>query len=116
MEMMMSKTNGTSSPALEDHRPLADSELELVTGGLVVNAIIMPLIALDISRPPRKRCRNGGLEWPAKAEWSLATGPSGERSILASNRESVAPIHSAQRHSRRQLFANAAIAASRVGS
>ena len=49
----MSKTNDTSSPAApEDHRPLADSELDGVTGGLVVNAIIMPLIALDISRPP----------------------------------------------------------------
>jgi hypothetical protein len=35
MEMMMSKTNDTSSPALEDHRPLADSELELVSGGLI---------------------------------------------------------------------------------
>src|SRR5262245_24019232 len=104
MEMMMSKTNDTSSPALEDHRSLAESELELVTGGLVVNAIIMPLIALDISRPPpRKRCRDGGLEWPAKAEWILATGPSGERSVLGS-RESVAPVHSAQRHSRRQLL------------
>jgi len=53
MEMMMSKTNDTSSPAtLEDHRLLADGELDAVTGGLVVNAIIMPLIALDISRPP----------------------------------------------------------------
>ena len=32
----MSKTNDTSSPtALEDHRPLADSELELVSGGLI---------------------------------------------------------------------------------
>ena len=30
----MSKTNDTSSPtALEDYRPLADSELELVSGG-----------------------------------------------------------------------------------
>jgi len=31
----MSKTNDTSSPAaLEDHRPLADSELDAVSGGL----------------------------------------------------------------------------------
>ena len=50
---MMSKTNDTSrSATLEDHRPLADSELDAVTGGLVVNAIIQPLIALDIGRPP----------------------------------------------------------------
>jgi hypothetical protein len=59
----MSKTDTPN-----DHRPLADSELDAVTGGLVVNAIIMPLIALDIGRPPRKRCRDGGLERPAKAE------------------------------------------------
>ena len=31
---------------------LADSELDAVTGGLVVPAIIQPLIALDIGRPP----------------------------------------------------------------
>lgn len=43
----MSKTNDTSRPAtLEDHRPLADSELDSVTGGLVVLAIIQPLIGL----------------------------------------------------------------------
>jgi hypothetical protein len=35
-----------------DHRELTDIELDAVTGGLVVNAIIMPLIALDIGRPP----------------------------------------------------------------
>jgi len=33
MEMMMSKTNDTSSPAaLEAHRPLADRELDAVSG------------------------------------------------------------------------------------
>ena len=43
----MSKTNDTSSSAaLEDHRPLAASELDGVTGGLVVNAIIAILIGL----------------------------------------------------------------------
>ena len=53
MEKIMSKTNDTPRPAtFEDHHTLADSELDAVTGGLVVNAIIQPLIALDISRPP----------------------------------------------------------------
>jgi hypothetical protein len=34
MEKIMSKTNDTSKPAvLEDHRPLADSELDAVSGG-----------------------------------------------------------------------------------
>jgi hypothetical protein len=33
MEKIMRKTNDTSSPALEDHRPLADCELDAVTGG-----------------------------------------------------------------------------------
>jgi hypothetical protein len=33
-------------------RELRNDELEQVTGGLVVPAIIQPLIALDISRPP----------------------------------------------------------------
>jgi hypothetical protein len=43
----MSKTNDTSKPTtLEGHRPLADNELDAVTGGLVVLAIIQPLIAL----------------------------------------------------------------------
>ena len=47
MEKTMSKTNDTSRPAtLEDRRPLADSELDAVTGGLVVLAIIQPLISL----------------------------------------------------------------------
>jgi hypothetical protein len=42
----MSETNDTSKPtALEDHRPLADSELDAVTGGLFVPAIIAILIA-----------------------------------------------------------------------
>jgi len=43
----MSKTNPASRPAtLEDHRPLADSELDAVSGGLMVLAIIQPMIAL----------------------------------------------------------------------
>jgi hypothetical protein len=47
MENVMSKTNDTSKPTtLEGHRPLADNELDAVTGGLVVLAIIQPLIAL----------------------------------------------------------------------
>jgi hypothetical protein len=34
MEKMMSKTNDTSTvAALKDHRPLADSELDAVSGG-----------------------------------------------------------------------------------
>ena len=33
-------------------RELRDEEIGAVTGGLVVNAIIQPLIALDIGRPP----------------------------------------------------------------
>src|SRR5262249_21189970 len=37
MEKIMSKSNDTSKiTALEDHRPLADSELDAVTGGLAV--------------------------------------------------------------------------------
>jgi hypothetical protein len=48
-EKIMSKTNDTSKPtALEDDRPLADSKLDAVSGGLVVLAIIQPLIALRI--------------------------------------------------------------------
>jgi type VI protein secretion system component Hcp len=36
MEKIMSKTKDTSNLAtLEDHRPLADSELDAVTGGAV---------------------------------------------------------------------------------
>jgi hypothetical protein len=47
MENAMSKANDTSKPTtLEDHRPLADNELDTVSGGLVVAAIIQPLIAL----------------------------------------------------------------------
>ena len=33
-------------------RELRNEEIGAVTGGLVVNAIIQPLIALDIGRPP----------------------------------------------------------------
>jgi hypothetical protein len=36
----------------DELRELRDDEIGAVTGGLVVNAIIQPLIALDISRPP----------------------------------------------------------------
>ena len=48
----MSKSKlGHASP--DDHRPLADSELDAVTGGLVVSAIFgQPLIAWNIDRPP----------------------------------------------------------------
>ena len=36
----MSKTNGTPKPtALEDHRPLADSELDAVSGGWSLSGI-----------------------------------------------------------------------------
>ena len=43
----MRKTNDNSSPAaLEDHHPLADSELDAVNGGLVVIAIIAVLQGL----------------------------------------------------------------------
>ena len=37
---------------LLDARELSSDELDAVTGGLVVPAIIQPLIALDIGRPP----------------------------------------------------------------
>jgi hypothetical protein len=36
----------------DELRDLRDEEIGAVTGGLVVPAIIMPLIALDIGRPP----------------------------------------------------------------
>jgi hypothetical protein len=43
----MSKTNDTSNVVtFEDHRPLADSELDAVTGGLVVIPIIPILVGL----------------------------------------------------------------------
>lgn len=43
----MSGTNDTSNTMThEQHRALADDELGAVTGGLVVLAIIQPLIAL----------------------------------------------------------------------
>jgi len=39
MEKIMSKTNDTSKPtALEDHRPLADTELDAVSGGNLYEA------------------------------------------------------------------------------
>jgi hypothetical protein len=48
MEKIMSKTNGTSTPAaLEDHRPLADSELDAVSGGTdyITHSIDTPSIS-----------------------------------------------------------------------
>ena len=36
----------------DELRELWDEEVDAVTGGLVVTAIIQPLIALDIGRPP----------------------------------------------------------------
>jgi hypothetical protein len=36
----------------DELRELRDEEIGAVTGGLVVAAIIQPLIALDIGRPP----------------------------------------------------------------
>jgi hypothetical protein len=39
MENIMSKTDDTSRPAaLEDHRPLADTELDAVAGGKLIDA------------------------------------------------------------------------------
>jgi hypothetical protein len=61
---IMSKTD---TP--DDHRPLADSELDAVTGGLVVAAIIQPLIALDIGRPPANAA--------AMAAWNDLLGQNG---------------------------------------
>jgi hypothetical protein len=53
MEKIMSKSNdGSKLGRAPQARGLRDEELDGVTGGLVVNAIIQPLIALDISRPP----------------------------------------------------------------
>jgi hypothetical protein len=43
--------SGTREQELEA-RELRDEEVDAVSGGLVVPAIIQPLIALDISRPP----------------------------------------------------------------
>jgi hypothetical protein len=51
----MSKTNDTSRDELtinDLNRELRDDELAGVSGGLVVLAIIQPLIALDIGRQP----------------------------------------------------------------
>ena len=45
----MSRTNGTSKlghDTLHDHGMLADTELDAVSGGLVVNAVIAVLIHL----------------------------------------------------------------------
>jgi hypothetical protein len=51
MEKIMSKTNDTSKldhTALEDHHPLADSELDAVSGGAF--PIVMAQMALSRSR------------------------------------------------------------------
>jgi hypothetical protein len=64
----MSKTNETSRPAtLDNHHPLADSELDRVTGGLVVPSIIGILIGpldpgpISVKEPaPAKHWFNGG--------------------------------------------------------
>src|SRR5262245_58710275 len=73
----MSKANDTSNLAMEKimrtSDELRDEEIGAVTGGLVVSAIFaQPLISWNIGRPPRKRCRDGGLEGPAKPERILA--------------------------------------------
>jgi hypothetical protein len=47
----MSKTIGREVTETEC-KELVDHELDMVTGGLVVAAIIQPLIALDIGRQP----------------------------------------------------------------
>jgi hypothetical protein len=51
MEEIMSKTNERELTETECNE-LLDHELDTVTGGLVVPAIIQPLIALDIGRQP----------------------------------------------------------------
>jgi len=51
MEKIMSKTIGREVTETEC-KELVDHELDMVTGGLVVPAIIQPWIALDISRQP----------------------------------------------------------------
>jgi hypothetical protein len=47
----LSKTIGREETETEC-KELVDHELDMVTGGLVVAAIIQPLIALDIGRQP----------------------------------------------------------------
>jgi hypothetical protein len=52
MKTNMSQSNDTPKPtALEDHRPLADSELDAVSGGLIpgLAAIAPEMIANGIS-------------------------------------------------------------------
>jgi hypothetical protein len=44
MEKIMSKTNETSKPPLVDHRPLADGELDAVSGGtLLISNVLKDL-------------------------------------------------------------------------
>ena len=58
MEKIMSKTNDTSTPAtLDDHRPLADSELDAVAGGTYT-----------------KQKPDGTSAGNVAAKWSLAQG------------------------------------------
>ena len=64
---IMSKTNDTPA-ALDDHRPLTDNELDVVTGGLVVPSIIGILVGpgspgpyISVKEPaPAKHWFNGG--------------------------------------------------------
>jgi hypothetical protein len=64
MEKIMSKTNDTSTPAaLVDHRPLADSELDVVSGGLTIQK------QLDAASP-KLSGGGGGDAGPAINAWS----------------------------------------------
>jgi hypothetical protein len=52
MEKIMSESNDTSRPAaLEDYRPLADSELEAVSGGTVFDTILEVWDSVRVSFP-----------------------------------------------------------------
>jgi hypothetical protein len=68
----MSKTNDTSRDELtinDLNRELRDDELAGVSGGLVVLAIIQPLIALDIGPQPANAA--------AMAAWNTLLGQNG---------------------------------------
>ena len=59
MENVMSKTNDTSKPTtLEDHRPLADHELDTVSGGLVVISVVPILVGLLLEATEAIRARD----------------------------------------------------------